>query len=124
LLMAHSPAIQKELGKIVARVKDINRKEFLLSYGSIFMKALRHISTVKKNTNVLQHMAGYFRNKLTPDEKKELQELIDLYRQQIIPLIVPITLIRHYSRKFDEKYLTGQYYLEPHPIELKLRNHA
>jgi uncharacterized protein YbgA (DUF1722 family)/uncharacterized protein YbbK (DUF523 family) len=124
LLMAHSPAIQKELGKAVARIKDLDRKEFLLKYESLFMKALKHTSTVKKNTNVLQHMAGYFRNELTPDEKKELQELIDLYRKEIIPLIVPVTLIRHYGCKFNEKYLTGQYYLEPNPLELKLRNHA
>lgn len=124
LLMAHSPAIQKEMGKILSRIKDIERKEFLHAYESLFMKALRYASTVKKNTNVLQHMAGYFKSRLDHGEKKELQELIEHYRQEIIPLIVPVTLIRHYARAFDENYLIGQYYLEPHPLELKLRNHA
>lgn len=124
LLMAHNPAIQKELGKLTSRIKDHDRREFLHSYESMFMTALRYASTIKKNTNVLQHMAGYFRNMLDPGEKEELQGLIDLYRRGIMPLIVPVTLIRHYVRKFNEKYLIGQYYLEPHPLELKLRNHA
>ncbi len=124
LLMAHSPSVQKELGKMLSSVKTLSRKEFLQSYESLFMRALRHASTVKKNTNVLQHMAGYFKSRLDHEEKRELQELIELYRQEIIPLIVPVTLIRHYVRTFGEEYLIGQYYLEPHPMELKLRNHA
>ncbi len=124
LLMAHSPAMQRDLGKLTGRIKDFERREFLRMYESKFMTALRYASTVKKNANVLQHMAGYFKSRLDHNEKEELQELIALYRREIIPLIVPVTLIRHYARSFDEKYLIGQYYLEPHPLELKLRNHA
>lgn len=124
LLMAHSPVVQKEMGRLVSGIKNHNRKEFLKKYESLFMSALRYAATVKKNTNVLQHMAGYFKTRLNADDKKELQELINLYSKEIIPLIVPVILIRHYVRKYDEKYLAGQYYLEPHPLELKLRNHA
>jgi uncharacterized protein YbgA (DUF1722 family)/uncharacterized protein YbbK (DUF523 family) len=124
LLMAHSPVVLKEMGRLVSKIKNINRKEFLRKYETLLMNALRYTATVKKNTNVLQHMAGYFKTRLNADEKKELQELIVLYTKEIIPLIVPVTLIRHYVRKYGEEYLVGQYYLEPHPIELKLRNHA
>jgi uncharacterized protein YbgA (DUF1722 family)/uncharacterized protein YbbK (DUF523 family) len=124
LLMAHNPAIQKELGRLVSGIKNLDRNKFLAKYEQLLMTALRYTATVKKNANVLQHMAGYFRTRLNSDEKKELLELIDLYSKEIIPLIVPVTLIRHYVRKYDEEYLSGQYYLEPHPMELKLRNHA
>jgi len=69
-------------------------------------------------------MAGYFKRQLAADEKKELQEVIDRYRDGYIPLIVPVTIINHYVRKYGEPYLRNQYYLNPHPIELQLRNHV
>jgi uncharacterized protein YbgA (DUF1722 family) len=69
-------------------------------------------------------MMGYFKNDLSSDEKQELLEIIDSYRREIVPLVVPVTLINHYVRKFGQTYLSGQYYLNPHPIELKLRNHV
>jgi uncharacterized protein YbgA (DUF1722 family)/uncharacterized protein YbbK (DUF523 family) len=124
LLMAHSPALQKEMGKLVARVSEMRSGEFRESYESLFMKALRHQATVKKNCNVLAHMAGYFRKRLDSDERKELADVIEQYRKEMIPLIVPVTLISHYVRKYREEYLASQYYLYPHPMELKLRNHA
>jgi uncharacterized protein YbgA (DUF1722 family) len=70
------------------------------------------------------HMAGYFKNQLSSDEKAELLEIIELYRKEMIPLIVPITLVSHYVRKYNQSYLGEQYYLHPHPIELQLRNHV
>ena len=79
---------------------------------------------MRKNVNVLQHMFGYFKKQLDDFEKKELLELIEDYRQNLIPLIVPLTLLKHYIDKFQEPYLKDQYYLDPHPLELKLRNHA
>ena len=67
-------------------------------------------------------MADYFKKLLSKDEKRELQEVIDQYHKNITPLIVPISLFKHYIRKYDKEYLKNQYYLNPHPIELKLRN--
>jgi len=67
---------------------------------------------------------GYFRKELTSDERQEAQELIDSYRRGYIPLIVPVTMVSHYVRKYGADYLRNQTYLEPHPLELKLRNHA
>lgn len=124
LLMAHNQAIQREMGKLVAGIRALNRKNFLDHYETLFMSALRQRATVKKNTNVLTHMAGYFKERLSTDEKKELFDVIDRYRREIIPLIVPVTLVKHYVRKYNETYLADQYYLDPHPLELKLRNHA
>ena len=67
---------------------------------------------------------GYFKKNLSPAEKEELLEIVDKYRKGYIPLIVPVTLLNHYVRKYDQSYLKSQYYLDPHPIELKLRNHV
>ena len=88
------------------------------------MMALRLKATVKKHTNVLKHMMGYFKKELSPDERKELLDVIEQYRHEFIPLIVPITLISHYARKYDQAYLKQQLYLNPHPPELRLRNHV
>jgi len=88
------------------------------------MEALQLKTTVKKNANVLQHMMGYFKDQLSKDEKQELLEILDEYRKGYIPLIVPVTLINHYVRKYKEDYLRQQVYLNPHPIALQLRNHA
>jgi uncharacterized protein YbgA (DUF1722 family) len=70
------------------------------------------------------HMMGYFKEELSSDEKRELLEVIENYRQEYIPLIVPITLISHYVQKYDQPYLKEQIYLNPHPLELQLRNHV
>ena len=88
------------------------------------MQALRLKATVKKHTNVLHHLMGYFKKQLTKDEKQELLEIIDSYRQEYVPLIVPITLVGHCVRKYDQPYLKIQHYLNPHPVELRLRNHV
>lgn len=88
------------------------------------MDSLRLIATRKKNTNVLLHIMGYFKKQLTPDEKEELGEIIRQYHNGLIPLIVPVVLINHYVRKYHEPYLESQYYLNPHPMELMLRNHS
>lgn len=124
LLMAHHPVLAKEMGALAASVRGQAGDEFARRYEVLFMTALRYQATVKKNVNVLQHMAGYFKRVLDADEKQELAEVIDQYRRELIPLIVPVTLIRHYVRRHGEEYLAGQYYLDPHPLELKLRNHA
>jgi uncharacterized protein YbgA (DUF1722 family) len=72
---------------------------------------------------VLQHMAGYFKKQLNADEKRELHEVIERYHEGHVPLIVPIAILNHYVEKYDERYLKNQYYLNPHPMELHLRNH-
>ena len=114
----------RELGKLVAEAKSIPAEELYTQYQMLFMEALLLKTTIKKNINVLQHMMGYFKKQLSTDEKRELLETIELYRNEYVPLIVPVTLLKHYVRKYDQPYLKEQLYLNPHPIELKLRNHA
>ena len=124
LILSHSQKHSRILGKLVAEAKNIPAEQLYSEYQMLFMGALRLKTTIKKNINVLQHMMGYFKKQLSADEKRELLQTIDQYRNEYIPLIVPITLIKHYVRKYDQPYLKQQLYLNPHPIELKLRNHA
>ena len=123
-VMSHSQKHYRDMGRLVARVKEIPLESLYEQYEALFMQALFLKATVKKNVNVLQHMAGYFKKLLSKDEKKELLEVIEQYHKNYIPLIVPITLVNHYVRKYEQEYLKKQYYLNPHPIELKLRNRA
>ncbi|NJD37765.1 MAG: DUF523 and DUF1722 domain-containing protein [Geobacter sp.] len=124
LMMAHSPEVYRAMGVLVAHGKDLPLPELLQRYEELFMKGLSFHATFKKNTNVLQHLMGYFKHELTADEKQELLEVIGQYHDQLTPLIVPITLLRHYVRKYDQQYLKEQVYLGPHPAELMLRNHV
>lgn len=123
LVMAHSPKHLAQLGKMVANLKDEDAGR-LESYFTTLMDGLRLIATVSKNTNVLLHIMGYFKRDLVHGEKEELLEIINRYHRGLIPLIVPVTLLNHYVLKYDQPYLKNQYYLNPHPVELMLRNHV
>ncbi|MFO7576780.1 MAG: DUF523 and DUF1722 domain-containing protein [Pelovirga sp.] len=123
LLLAHSQSHYRQLGKLVANGRQYPPDELRDSYRTGLMEALRLKTTVKKQINVLQHILGYFKAQLSADEKQEVIELIDSYRQGLVPLVVPLTLMNHFIRKYDQPYLRQQYYLNPHPKELKLFNH-
>lgn len=124
LLLAHDPVRYRQLGRLVAGAKARKRAEVAAEYREGFMGALTRIATTKKHRNVLDHARGYFKKFLSPDEKAELGTLIDDFAQGLVPLVAPITLIRHYVRRHGVEYLEGQTYLEPHPKELMLRNHV
>lgn len=121
LVMSHSQKHYKQMGKLTAYGKVDNFEETLGLYRELFMDALHIHATRGNHANVLQHMLGHFKDQLTPDEKQEMLELVDHYLKGHVPLIVPVTMINHYVRKYDEAYLAKQIYLNPTPIELKLR---
>jgi uncharacterized protein YbgA (DUF1722 family) len=124
LILSHSQKHYRLMGKLVADGKKIPIKMLYDQYQFLLVEALKLKTTIRKNTNVLQHLMGYFKKQLSADEKQELLEVFDHYRSQYVPLIVPITLINHYVRKYDQPYLKQQTYLNPHPLELKLRTHC
>ena len=123
-LMAHAPKSYETLGRLVARAKALAREELRQSYETEFMQGLKIIATTRRNSNVLHHILGYFKKVLDGPARAELLGLIEDYQKGLVPLIVPITLIRHYVRLHSVGYLSGQVYLEPHPKELMLRNHV
>lgn len=124
LMMAHSPEHYRQLGALVAHGKELPAAELYRQYEELLMKGLALHATTAKNTNVLQHIMGYFKKELDPAEKAELLEVIGQYHDHLLPLIVPLTLLKHYVRKYDQTYLLGQIYLSPHPAQLMLRNHV
>ena len=124
LILSHSTTHYREMGSLVARIKGEKISEVYARYGDLLMEALRLKATVRKQTNVLQHIMGYFKKQLTADEKQELLEVIKDFHDGLTPLIAPVTLFNHYVRKYRQPYLKDQVYLSPHPTELKLRNHV
>ena len=124
LLLAHSRKHYDDLGELVAHSKTIKPSELKKKYGELFMEALTSKSTPKKNTDVLLHMMGFLKKLLTKIEKEDILSTIEDYRSEILPLIVPVTLIRHQVKKHNIEYLRDQVYLNPHPKELMLLNHV
>jgi uncharacterized protein YbgA (DUF1722 family)/uncharacterized protein YbbK (DUF523 family) len=124
LLLAHAPAAYRRLGRLVAGAHGLSRRDLERRYVDGFMQALARLATARQHTNVLQHMAGYFKDRLDAASKRELVDAIADYRRSLIPLVVPLTLVRHHVRVLDVSYLAGQLYLDPHPKELMLRNHV
>lgn len=124
LLLAHSQQHYELLGRLVGRAEQYRQKELAVRYGELFMKALAVKATVRKHVNVLQHILGYFKERLKSQEKVELLGVIDDYHRGLTPLIVPLTLIKHYVQLFNVDYILDQVYLNPHPKELMLRNHV
>jgi uncharacterized protein YbgA (DUF1722 family)/uncharacterized protein YbbK (DUF523 family) len=123
-LMAHSPAAYGQLGRLVAQGASIRRPDLERRYTEIFMGALSIVATRRRHANALQHIAGYFKERLDRESKVELLGAIDDYARELVPLVVPLTLVRHHVRVHKVAYLVGQVYLEPHPKELMLRNHV
>ncbi len=124
LLMAHSPQYARSMGKLVAGAGQTDRDALCREYETQLIIALRMKATIKKHINVLQHIMGYFKDQLSSDEKQELLETFDQFRAGYVPLLIPVTLLNHHIRKYDQQYLGQQTYLNPHPIELKLRTYT
>lgn len=128
LILAHSPKHYQIMGKLLAKAAEMDRSELFDQYSTLLMDALRIRATKAKHFNVLEKSMGHFKKLISAWEKQELLEIFQRYKDGQLPLIVPISLLNHYIRKYDEPYLKEQYYFHPHPhphpLELKLRNHV
>ena len=123
-LLSHSTTRYHELGRMVAEGQKMPRRALQASYERLFMGTLAIVATPRRHANVLMHMMGHLKKTLDAGSKEELLQAIEDYRTGLVPLVVPITLIRHHVRVHGIEYLAGQTYLEPHPRELMLRNHV
>jgi len=121
-LMATSPLHYKELGRQVANIGNQPLDEFAPLYFSQLMAALKKTASRGTHSNVLQHLVGYLKRHLGGEDKQEMQRLISQYREGIVPLVVPLTLLKHHFRRFPDSYIARQIYLQPHPEDLSLRN--
>jgi uncharacterized protein YbgA (DUF1722 family)/uncharacterized protein YbbK (DUF523 family) len=124
LLLAHAPGMYRRLGQLVAKARQVPRHDLERRYAEGFMEVLARLATARQHTNVLQHMAGYFKDRLDAASKRELMDAVTDYRHGLVPLVVPLTLVRHHVRVLHVSYLGDQLYLDPYPKELMLRNHV
>ena len=122
ILLAHDEEEYRRLGRLVAGVTRESLGETAREYLLRMMALLKSRTSRKRNTNVLMHVMGYLKNRIDGDDKQELLEVLDSYRLGKVPLIVPITLMRHHLRRFPDEYIDKQYYMAPYPEELMLRN--
>ena len=121
-VLAHDEPSYRELGRLVADAGRRDISAVASEYIRLLMPALARISTPKQHANVLMHILGFFKGDIDSDDKAELLDLIDAYRHEQVPLIVPMTLIHHHLRRHPNNYISKQYYINPHPRELMLRN--
>ncbi len=125
VLMAHSQTGLRTLGNLLgSAAKKTDLKALAARYLEQFTVIMQRVPNPKNHTNVLQHVAGYVTEHLDAADRAELAQTIEAYRLGHLPLIVPVTLVRHYVRKFEVGYLLDQVYLSPHPHELMLLNHV
>lgn len=122
LMLSHSPALAKKIGQMVAKIDSFDRAQFKEDYISAFMACMREKPTKGLHANTLSHMAGFLKNDLSADGRRELKTAIEDYQNGLVPLIVPITMMQHFIRRFNAIYLAHQTYLMPHPKTLMLRN--
>lgn len=124
LMMAHHVATYQQLGPLVADLKSRPLEEIATQYFQLFMQGLSHLATRKKHSNVLYHLQGYLKEKISPRQKQELNQHIEQYRKGLTPLVVPLTLLKSHLNEYPDTsvYVLGQKYLDPHPYELGLRN--
>ena len=120
--MAHAPSSYVELGRMLADAGKYDVDTIADRYFSLLMSALGNVATRKTHANVLMHIQGYLKKVLSSEEKQELVGLIDQYRLDKIPLIVPITLLKHHFNNHPDPYISKQAYLQPYPDDLSLRN--
>ena len=124
LLLAHHEVSYRELGRLVATGSKKPRPAFAAEYQQGFMEAMAHRSTVRRHTNVLEHMLGFLRGTGDDAARKQAKEAVEDYRTGLVPLIVPITLFAYLAKRYNIEYLRQQSYRQPHPKELMLRNHV
>ena len=120
IIMSHGD--YRDLGQLLASVAQANVQEIADQYILLLMKKLKKVASRKNHVNVLQHIQGYLKKELNADDKAELCELIEAYRRGEVPLIVPLTLLKHHFRKCPDPYIEESYYMSPYPQELKLIN--
>jgi uncharacterized protein YbgA (DUF1722 family)/uncharacterized protein YbbK (DUF523 family) len=122
ILFSHDQTLARQLGKDLAEAREQPLAEFAKGYIARFMALLKKPAKRSNHVNVLEHIRGYLKQELDKDDKKELSDSIENYRLGRLPLIVPITLLRHHFRKYPNEYIERSYYMQPHPDELMLLN--
>ena len=121
-VMAHNPVNYRALGRLVAQSGSENFSEILTQYCTLLMDTLKQRANARKHVNVLYHILGYFKREIDNGDKQEIVDTIELYRKGMVPLVVPISLLKHHLRRNPVAWINDQAYMNPYPQELMLRN--
>ena len=121
-LLAHSPKQYEALGRLVARAGKTPMEELLAEYEEGLMTGLQAVASPGRHSNVLEHFAGYLKDELSSEDKKELHGVIGEYRKGYVPLVTPLTLLHHHLKRLGHSWVEAQVYLEPYPRDLALRS--
>ena len=122
MVMAHSQAAHERMGRLLSHLKGVDLEAVADAYEAELMAALKRRAGRKRNANALQHIQGYLKDRIDGGDKQELSESIEAYRREEVPLVVPMKLLRHYFRRNPDHYIDRQWYLDPYPESLGLRN--
>jgi uncharacterized protein YbgA (DUF1722 family)/uncharacterized protein YbbK (DUF523 family) len=122
IYMSHDQSMARQLGSWLAESHKTDLDTLTTQYPLKMMTLLKRRATRKNHVNTLQHIQGYLKNHLDAGDKQELTTNIKQYREGLLPLIVPITLLRHHFRRYPNNYISNSYYMQPHPAELMLLN--
>jgi len=122
MVMTHSQAAYQRLGRLLSNLKGVDLERVADAYEAEFMGALKRRVGRKRHVNALQHIQGYLKTRIDGDDRQELAESIEAYRREEVPLVVPMKLLRHYFRRNPDNYIDRQWYLDPYPESLGLRN--
>ena len=124
ILFSHNESASRRLGRLVGEMSKTPDEALFARYELDFHMCLRSKMTRKRHTNVLQHAMGHLKQFLDSKAKQEILATIADFRQALLPLIVPLTLLKFNMNQYSVDYLRGQLYFDPHPKELMLRNHC
>lgn len=122
-IMAHQVSSYYAIGRYLANMRERDLQISCDEFFKMFMQALSHQATRRGNTNVMMHLRGYLKKIITPLEKQEISHLIESYHAGLVPIVVPLTLLKHHLLKLDNPYLKTQTFWSPYPEKLGLRNH-
>lgn len=118
LIMSYSQKNLKEMGTVVANQKKDSMKKIISVYEKLLYDTFSKGISCNSNINILQHAFGYISNKITSDEREMFLDSLDNYRNKIVPLEIPISIMKSWIIRFNESYLKNQTYFEPYPIDL------
>jgi len=122
VLLAHHQDRTRELGHRLANAAKENIHDVAEWYFAEWMSILTIRASSKNHVNVLMHLQGFLKTDIDAGDKKELSETIENYRSGLLPLIVPVVLLRHHFRRYPKPFVEKSRYLNPHPAELMLLN--
>ena len=121
-IMAHNPQDYAALGRVVAEGGKLPLEQLLNDYFVAFMETLKQRATRKSHTNTLMHILGYVKKSVASDERNQFLLQVEEYRRGIVPLVVPMTMLKHFVENHGSDYIRQQTYLQPYPDQLGLRN--